>query len=153
MPYKDNSFTNNTNEISAAVKSVETTVNESLESISESIAELASQVELKMSAEDVTLEIKKEIANGAGKVETSTGYKFNDEGLTISKSDSAIATQITENGMGISDNDEVVLTANNSGVQAKDLHATTYLIVGANSRFEDYEKDGEARTGCFWIGG
>ena len=42
-----------------------------------------------------------------------------------------------------------VLTANNSGVDAVNLHATTYLIVGNNSRFEDY---GEDRTGCFWIG-
>ena len=46
-----------------------------------------------------------------------------------------------------------VLTANNEGVQAVNLHATTYLIIGQYSRFEDYDKDGEPRTGCFWIGG
>jgi len=45
---------------------------------------------------------------------------------------------------------DIVLTANNTGVDAKNLHATTYLIVGANSRFEDY--DDNSRTGCFWIG-
>ena len=45
---------------------------------------------------------------------------------------------------------EKVLNANNQGVDAKNLHATTYLIVGKNSRFEDY---GNSRTGCFWIGG
>jgi hypothetical protein len=43
---------------------------------------------------------------------------------------------------------EAMLTADDSGVQAKNLHATTYLIVGKNSRFEDYG----GRTGCFWIG-
>jgi hypothetical protein len=44
--------------------------------------------------------------------------------------------------------DTPVLTANNVGVDAANLHATTYLIVGTYSRFEDYGN----RTGCFWIG-
>ena len=42
-----------------------------------------------------------------------------------------------------------VLTADNEGVKAEDLHATTYLIIGETSRLED--KDG--RTVCYWIGG
>jgi hypothetical protein len=42
-----------------------------------------------------------------------------------------------------------LLTANHNGVEAKDLHARTYLIVGGKSRFENYGSD---RTGCFWIG-
>ncbi|MBE6782978.1 MAG: hypothetical protein E7536_03085 [Ruminococcaceae bacterium] len=61
-----------------------------------------------------------------------------------------IKTQITEDGMTVYKNDEEVLVANNEGVKAEDLHATTYLIIGTNSRFEDY---GNGRTGCFWIGG
>lgn len=51
--------------------------------------------------------------------------------------------------MTVSKNGSVVLTANNIGVDAVNLHATTYLIIGQNSRFEDYN----GRTGCFWIGG
>ena len=58
-------------------------------------------------------------------------------------------TQISENGMQVFKNDTAVLTANNIGVDAVNLHATTYLIIGNNSRFEDY---GE-RTACFWVGG
>ena len=46
-----------------------------------------------------------------------------------------------------------VLTADNQGVLARNLHATTYLIVGNRSRFENYDKDGNKYTGCFWIGG
>ena len=46
-------------------------------------------------------------------------------------------------------NDEAVLIANNTGVNAVNLHATTYLIIGTNSRFEDF---GDKRTGCFFIG-
>ena len=64
-----------------------------------------------------------------------------------------MTTRINEDGMTVyRDNDEVLI-ANNEGVIAYNLHAETYLIVGESSRFEDYEDDGETRTGCFWIGG
>ena len=53
--------------------------------------------------------------------------------------------------MRVSKGSEVVLTADNGGVEARNLHATTYLIIGGNSRFEDYNNG--SRTGCFWIGG
>lgn len=69
----------------------------------------------------------------------------------IKKSDVDITTNISEDGMRVSKGSEVVLTANNGGVEARNLHATTYLIIGENSRFEDY--DNGSRTGCFWIGG
>ena len=104
-----------------------------------------------MSAEDVKVEIQKELSNGVDKVETSTGFTFNDEGLTITKSDSEMKTTINEDGMIVYRNDEAVLTANNIGVDAVNLRATTYLIIGTNSRFEDYNEG--TRTGCFWIGG
>lgn len=70
--------------------------------------------------------------------------------MSIEKSGSEMKTKITENGMYVSKDGEEVLVANNEGVDAVNLHATTYLIVGMNSRFEDY---GDGRTGCFWIGG
>ena len=63
-----------------------------------------------------------------------------------------MSTIIDEDGMDVKYNDEERLIANSEGVDAYNLHARTYLIVGANSRFEDYDKDGEAQTGCFWIG-
>lgn len=47
---------------------------------------------------------------------------------------------------------EKMLTANKDGVDAVNLRAKTYLIIGKDkgrSRFEDYETN---RTGCFWIG-
>jgi hypothetical protein len=61
-----------------------------------------------------------------------------------------MSTQITQDGMQVFKKDKAVLTANNAGVNAANLHATTYLIIGNNSRFEDY---GTNRTACFWIGG
>lgn len=59
--------------------------------------------------------------------------------------------KIRETDFNISKGSEVVLTADNGGVEARNLHATTYLIIGGNSRFEDYNNG--SRTGCFWIGG
>ena len=102
-----------------------------------------------MTSDDVQLAISTELEKGVDKVTTSTGFTFNDEGLTISKSDSEMSTNIDEDGMSIFKGSQEVLTANNAGVDAQNLHATTYLIIGTNSRFEDYGSD---RTGCFWIG-
>lgn len=142
-----------TNRINASVQSIEKTTNEALEGVNNDIGTLTKTVEGKMSAEDVTLEIKKEIENGVSKVETATGFKFDENGLTVSKTGSEMSTTIDEDGMTIKRDDEERLVADNEGVKAYNLHAKTYLIVGESSRFEDYEKDGEARTGCFWIGG
>lgn len=139
--------------IAATVSSLQKTTDESLEDISETLATLSQSVETKMTDEEVKIRISEALSNGINRVETSTGFTFDDEGLTVSKSDSAISTTITENGMKIFEGEneaKAVLIADNIGVDAKNLHATTYLIIGNNSRFEDYGSD---RTGCFWIGG
>lgn len=139
-----------TDTITQSVSSLETKVDESVNEVKSELETVSKRVDMTMSAEEVEIKIATELSNGVNKIETETGYTFNEEGLTISKSDSEMETQITEDGMTVYKNDEAVLTANNSGVQALNLHATTYLIIGTNSRFEDY---GEERTGCFWIGG
>ena len=140
----------NTETINASVQRIETSTNEAIESVNGDIETLTKKVEATMTAEDVKLEIQSELDNGVDKVTTSTGFTFDDVGLTVSKSDSEMSTQITEDGMAVRKNDETVLTANSNGVDATNLHATTYLIIGENSRFEDY---GNRRTGCFYIGG
>ena len=139
----------NTGSITATVQQLEQNTNETLSGIGEDIAALNTKVEATITAEDVTLQIQSEIANGVEKVVTTTGFTFDETGLNISKSDSEMNTQITEDGMKVFRNEEAVLTANNVGVEAVNLHATTYLIIGTKSRFEDF---GENRTGCFWIG-
>ena len=138
-------LTQTTDEINLKVKAVE----EQNVANSEEMATLKSQVDLAVTKDALTIEIQKELDNGVNKVATSAGYTFDDTGLTIEKDSSEIKTQITEDGMTVYKNSDAVLTANNQGVKAKDLHAVTFLIVGNNSRFEDYGN----RTGCFWIGG
>lgn len=137
-------------EISASVSEIKTNTESALDDVNHSIETLTNEVSAKMSAEAVELQIKSAIGNGTNKVTTETGFVFDDEGLTIEKFGSEMKTQITEDGMTVYQNEEPMLVADNKGVEAKDLHAKTYLIVGGRSRFENY---GTNRTGCFWIGG
>ena len=136
--------------IRLSVQQTQEQTNTAIQGVNDNINTLTSKVEATMSAEDVRLEISNVMESGVDKVITSTGYVFDEEGLTISKSGSEMTTTITEDGMKVYKDNQAVLTANNEGVEAIDLHATTYLIIGQNSRIEDY---GYGRTGCFWIGG
>lgn len=139
-----------TEEIKASVNRVEANSQDSIDDINTELETINKKVEASMTSEAVELKIQQEIESGVNKVTTSTGFTFNEEGLTVEKSGKEIKTQIIEDGMTVYKNEEAVLVANNEGVKAEDLHATTYLIIGTNSRFEDY---GNGRTGCFWIGG
>ena len=137
-------------EATKTVETVEKKLDESLGEMTESVTTLRRDVEAKMTAEDVAIAIKKELINGVDSVKTTTGYKFDEEGLTVSKTGSQMTTQITEDGMQVFRSNTAVLTADNQGVDAMNLKASTYLIVGGRSRFENY---GTNRTGCFWVGG
>lgn len=134
----------------AAIKLTAEGIQSSISKLDNDISGLISEVSTKVSAEDVNLSISTALSEGVDKVMTTTGFTFNDEGLHINKSDSEITTSITENGMTVFKSNKAVLLADNQGVKAEDLHATTYLIIGDNSRFEDMNN---YRTGCFWIGG
>ena len=138
--------------INASVKSLEETVTRTSDGLANDISIIQEQVNLAMTSEDVKIEIQNQLINGTNKVSTTTGYTFDEDGLNISKSDSEMKTQITEDGMKIYKNDDIMLTANNQGVDAKNLHATTYLIIGGNSRMEDFIENGSKRTAVFWIG-
>lgn len=140
---------NTQTDLSETIAEIQNGISEQNVSNTKQFDTLTKKVEATMTSDDIQLTISNELANGVDKVTTSTGFTFNDEGLTISKSDSEMSTNIDEDGMSIFKGSQEVLTANNTGVDAQNLHATTYLIIGTNSRFEDYGSD---RTGCFWIG-
>ena len=135
----------NADGITETVSRTETAVNTLTGEVESTRQEIS---EVKQAVDSFTLNFQKISDDGVDKVTTKTGFTFNEEGLSITKTDSSISTQITEDGMTVSDSGEALLTANHNGVEAKDLHARTYLIVGGRSRFENYGSD---RTGCFWI--
>lgn len=118
--------------------------------VSERDADREQLTQIQQTADEVNIAVTEIATNGVDKVVTGAGYKFDAEGLTVSKEGSEMATQITDDGMTVSRDNTEMLTANHEGVKATNLQAVTYLIIGGNSRFEDY--DG-TRTACFWIGG
>ena len=114
----------------------------------DSITSRVSTVE--QTAEGLSVRVKSVFDDGVSKVSTSAGYTFDENGITVKKNGKEIKTQITEDGMKVYKNGNAVLTANSQGVDAVDLHASTYLIIAGKSRFEKYKG---TRVGCFWIGG
>lgn len=146
----------NTSGISASVTSVEQKVtkvendiNNVASQTNERIDKVSSEVALKLDREAVEIEVNKRIEEGVDKVVTSSKkYTFDDTGLNISAPDSEFSTEVTDNGMRIYKHSSEVLTVDNQGVKAQDLHAYTFLIIGENSRMEDRGN----RTACFWIG-
>lgn len=93
---------------------------------------------------------------GVSEVTTTTGFTFNDEGLTIYESGKDIENRLNSEGMQvsrISGIDRVpILTADTDGVDALNLRSRQFLIIGDNCRFENYDNGIESnRTACFHI--
>lgn len=146
-------LTVNTDSIVQSVSKLEEDTNTRIDDLNDTTSDLREQItQIETTSANFKIEISDQLAEGVSKVITETGFTFDQDGLTISKSNSSTNTQITENGMTVKrvEDDEAMLTANKDGVDAVNLKATTYLIVGGRSRFENYGTD---RTGCFWIGG
>lgn len=140
----------NTDSIALSVQNLEKTNKETVDNINEELSSLTKKVDLAITEEQLSIAVKSELDNGVSKVTTNTGFSFDDTGLTVSKDNSEMSTTITEDGMTVYRDNQEMLVANNQGVNAVNLKASTYLIIGNNSRLEDYEG---IRTGCFWIGG
>lgn len=144
-------------QLSVEAESIRTTVSDA-QKAAEDVAAAQRQTDTRVStleqtAQQVHLELENIVDAGANKVITSTGFTFDERGMLVDQSDSATKTQVTPDGMKVykkSGGDSEVLSATSEGVDATNLHAKTYFIIGGRSRFENY---GSNRTGCFWIGG
>lgn len=127
-------------------------LNQEVNEVTGEMDTLNQKVESVVTAEDVQIAVKEQLASGVDSVTTSTGFTFNKDGLTISKSGTEMETQITEDGMTIYRADTPVLVTNHTGVEATNLHATTFLTVGGLNRFEEYiDVDNQVRIGAFWL--
>lgn len=105
--------------------------------------------------EKLTIRISSlEDSTEADKVKTSMGYTFNNDGLKIHRENHEMTNLIDHEGMQIMRGDEEVLDVSSEGIDALNLTARQYLMVGNNARFEDYSNENEEnRTACFYIGG
>lgn len=96
----------------------------------------------------VELRVKKVEQQGVQKVTTETGFTFDESGLTISKAGTQMENLLDETGMFVKRSGQVILQADQQGVEAADVSVRNFLIVGDHARLEDYGTD---RTACFWI--
>lgn len=137
-------------EISGSVSKIEEKQQEDAENLEVAISQVRNEVNTKITPEEVQIQITEALSDGVTSVDTGTGFTFNQDGLTIKKANSEMKTKIDEDGMRVYRENEEVLTANNEGVNAINLTSRQYLIIGQNSRLEDYQSN---RTACFYIGG
>lgn len=96
-------------------------------------------------------DLQSQVDEGVDHVDSRDGCYFGPGGMEISRTDAETSTKIDFSGVRVvqTDSGETLLSAQGDSVTAKNLHATTYLIIGNNSRIEDI---GEDRAGLFWIG-
>lgn len=136
-------------EITALVSKTENVTNE-VDGLVEQVTKMA---EVMIDSDSVDIKISTAIGD-INSVTTSTGYTFNQDGLTISKDGEEMSNKLDNTGMYVTRDDEEILSANNEGVSAMNLTSRQYLIVGSNSRFENYDNGTDSkRTACFYIGG
>ena len=121
-------------------------VESSVDGLTTKVTNLTSIV---MDSEKVDIAISKAI-EGINSITTTTGYTFDQDGLHIHKSEEEMENLLDNTGMYVNRGGDNILTANNEGVDAINLRSRQFLIIGANSRIEDYEYN---RTACFYIGG
>ena len=132
-------------------------INTQIKGVTETVEGIkSSMTSLSQDSEKIVARVEKIESNGADRVTTSTGYTFDENGLSISKEGDEIANTLDNTGMHVRRSDEEILSATPDGVDALNLTSRQYLIIGQNSRFEDYSngQDGEGRkrTACFYIG-
>ena len=125
-------------------------------SVSEVQGDVETLTEAIMGEDGLAVRITTLENTGVSEVTTTTGFTFNAEGLTIYESGKDIENKLDNEGMQVSrisgDESVPILTANTDGVDALNLHSRQFLIIGDNSRFENYDNGTEAnRTACFHI--
>lgn len=132
-------------EITALVSKTEN-IESSVDGIAGTVTRMA---EVMMDSDSVDIKISQAVG-AIDSITTSTGYTFDQDGLHIQKSDEDMENLLDNTGMYVNRGSDNILTANNEGVNAINLRSRQYLIIGSNSRIENYESN---RTACFYIGG
>ena len=137
------------NQITALVSKTET-LSGDMADVKTSVTKMS---EIIMDEESVNIKISEAI-EGIDAVKTSTGYTFDKDGLNIHKDGEEMHNTLDNKGMYVRRDTEDVLVADSDGVNAINLTARKYLIIGSNARFEDYSNGTDSnRTACFFIGG
>ena len=117
------------------------------------VSTVTHMTEVMVDSDSVDIKISKAVGD-INSITTATGYTFDANGLNISKAGESMENRLDNTGMYVTRDGEEILGANHDGVTALNLTSKQFLIVGDNSRFENYDNGtGSRRTACFYIGG
>ena len=119
-------------------------------STEQAVEQIKNTVETNTNATNLQITfLQEQLANGVTKVVTETGYKFDKDGLSISKNGEAMRSLLDNDGLVVFRDNVEMLTVRSNGVETENLKVRTYFTIGKYTRVEDY-KNG---TGFFHIGG
>lgn len=121
------------------------------------ISTLSNQVSTLQTSTDYLITVTNDIEqNGVTKVQTSMGYKFDNDGLNVSRSGSTINTLIDNNGLTVNENTTPILFAgyntDTSKVEVRSPDLISERATIGKHRCETYTENSEAKTGWFYVG-
>lgn len=111
--------------------------------------ELEQKTSFTVTQEQVEI-IVSEAVSGINSVTTETGFRFDNEGITVSSTESEFSTLTRPYGFYVKRGEENVMVADSEGVEAINLTVNNFLNIGNRFRLEPYGVD---RVACFLIGG
>ena len=103
---------------------------------------------LEQTAAGLSLKVSEIIQGGVSELHNEMGYDVDGSGFRVSRAGDEISAMLNNHGLTVKHNDVAQLVADETGVDARNLRANTYLIIGAHSRMEDYGSG----TGLFFTG-
>lgn len=160
---KDGSITSTVEQTSVAVTNLSTDINNNYFTAAQvealtgqntgEITRLKTDITtMQQTAQGLQVQITDIVDNGTSKV-TNTLVNVDSNGVGISKTGEEMSLKLgyladQQVGLEVTRNDEKVLQVTNTGVEAENVKVRKYLIIGNNSRMEDYQEG----TGVFYIG-
>jgi len=119
------------------------------------ITQIRNQVEMTTNATNLQISVLEEkIVNGVTSVTTETGYKFDREGLSISKTGEPMKSILDNDGLRVYRDSTVMLRANSNEVYTQNLIVNTYLIQRPIRREQGTSISDGSSIGIveYWIG-
>lgn len=115
------------------------------------VNDLAEQVALKLDANQVSIAISDQLQEGVEGVKIAgKNFLFDTQGLSVASTAGTTKSTLDELGLAVTEGDVTVLAARDLEVYTQSITAGTFMNMCGLSRFE---KSGQDRMGCYWIGG
>lgn len=123
----------------------------------ESIVTIENSVKQITESTYTKVEIEKKLTDGSVTKVSSTSGTFDEDGLTIEKTNAPTKGKFNNEGVKVMDTssgEELLFAGFDNGlnqtiVRSENMNVRKYLTIGKNSRIEDYNNN---RTGIFYIG-